>query len=539
MLALAAALPVLAAPPPSPPKLIVAISVDQFADALFRHYRPAYSGGLARLAGGIGFTGYQSHAATETCPGHSTILTGDHPAHTGIVANEWFDVATGSSIYCVSVPGTADPGARGGQYLKVDTLGDWLKRARPGARVIAVSGKDRAAIMMGGHHADAIYWWADRAGFTTSRYAAPATPAVMEPARTFDTALFARWRASPPALWPAEVPARCVAMEHPQSFGTLTLSGHVPPDGAKGIEAGDFLHSADFADQLRASPLFDAETLRFASDLIDHDRLGHGPATDLLAISLSATDYIGHRYGNGGPEMCAQVAALDHALGIFFARLDALGVPYVVVLTGDHGAEDATERAVAEGGTAQRIDGAAFVAALNRAVKAEVGLSYDPIMGGDPQQLLINVGPDPVLRGRVRDAAVAWLKARPEVAAVFTADQVIAAAPPPGKPVTDLSLAERFHESYYPGRSGDIAVAYREGTTLFIPHRPGDIVATHGSPWDYDRRVPILFWWPGAPEEQRHEPAETVDIAPTLAAIADIPAPPVDGHCLPQVAACR
>ena len=525
------------AAPPSPPKLIVAIAVDQFAASLFDRYRPSFTGGLARLGGGIAFTGYQSHAATETCPGHSTILTGRHPAATGIVANTWFDSRTGSSTYCVAVRGTADPEARGPQNLKVDTFGDWLKRAEPGARVVSVSGKDRAAIMLGGHHADAVYWWVDGVGFATSRYAAPVTPAVTALAESFNRALFARWGAAPPALWPTDLPASCRAMERPETFGSLRLSGHLPPDAARDVESGpDFLARTDFQDQLRVSPLFDPMTVDFAGQLIDRDRLGQGPATDLLAISLSTTDYIGHRYGNGGPEMCVQMAALDRALGTLLAKLDGLHVPYLVVLTADHGGSDAAERAKAQGVDAQRLDPVAFVKALNDDLKARLALPFDPVVADDPQQLSINVGPDEALRARVRDAAVAWLKGRPEVAAVFTAAETAAAVPAPGKPPTELTVAERFHESYDPQRSGDIQVALRPLTTVGNPRAAGDVVAGHGSPWDYDRRVPILFWWPGAPAEPRPDPIETVDIAPTLAAVAQVPAPAVDGRCLPVVA---
>src|SRR5689334_21340821 len=116
-----------AAPPPKDPKLVVAIAVDQYAWSLFQRYRPTYTGGLRRLADGRVYLGYQSHASTETCPGHSTLLTGDHPSRTGIVANTWYDRDSGSSVYCVSVDGVADPLAKGAGNLKVDTLGDWLR----------------------------------------------------------------------------------------------------------------------------------------------------------------------------------------------------------------------------------------------------------------------------------------------------------------------------------------------------------------------------------------------------------------------------
>ena len=450
-LALAGATGAAAATPPPAPKLIVVIAVDQLPADLFGRYRERFTGGMKRLADGVVFPdGYQSHAATEICPGHSTILTGRHPAATGIVANSWFDRKTGSSVYCVAVRGTADPDARGPQNLKVATFGDWLKAAQPGARVIAVSGKDRAAIMLGGHHADAVYWWVDGQGFRTSPFAGPAGPGVTAPAEAFDRALFARWRVTPPALWPAAPAPDCAPLARPHRFGQLMLSGTVPPDAAAGVETGDdYSARTDFQDQLRVSPIFDPLALDFASSLIDADRLGRGAATDLLAIGLSSTDHIGHRYGNGGAEMCAQMHALDRALGTFMAKLDTLDVPYVVALTADHGSVDAAERLTESGIAARRIDGAALLGELNAHLRQALGIAYDPIVGDDPQQLFINVaGGDAASRARVRDEAMAWLRGRREVARIFTADEIAAAAPPKGKPADRLSLAERFHESY-------------------------------------------------------------------------------------------
>jgi predicted AlkP superfamily pyrophosphatase or phosphodiesterase len=518
---------------PATPKLIVAISVDQYSSELFQRYRPTYTAGLKTLASGIAFpVGYQSHAATETCPGHSTILSGRHPAATGIIANSWFDLKTGSSVYCVAAPGSSDPNARGPQNIHVTTLGDWMKATEPGARSFAVSGKDRAAITMGGKHADGVWWWFDGVGFTTSSFAGPAGPAVTAPANAFNKALFARWKASPPPLW-AQPSAACAALEQPHHFGQIDLSGHVPPDIAAHVEDNPaFLITTDFQDNLRASPLFDATTLAFAEQVIAQQKLGHGPATDVLAVSLSANDYIGHRYGNGGAEMCVQQASLDAALGGFIDDLKALGVPVAVVLTADHGATDAAEREHEHDTEATRFDGAGFVGKLNKMLGKTLDLAYEPIFGDDPQQLYINVGPDEALRAKVRDAAVAWLKQQPEVREVFTRAEVEAATVPPGTTPDTLTMAQRFHESYDKDRSGDIAVAYRPRTSFGIPRGPGDVVAGHGSPWDHDRQVPILFWWPGAPSETRATPIETVDIAPTLAAIAGVKTPEVDGRCV-------
>ena len=520
-------------PAPERPKLIVAISVDQFSSELYKRYLASYAGGLKTLSDGVAYpVGYQSHAATETCPGHSTILSGRHPAATGIVANSWFDVKTGSSVYCVATPGSSDPNARGPQNLHVTTLGDWVKAAEPGARSYAVSGKDRAAITMGGQHPDGAYWWVDGVGFTTSSFAGPAGPAVTTALKRYDTALFAAWKAAHPVLWPAPSP-RCAALEKPETFGKITLSGHIPPDLAAQVEDNpQFLQTTDFQDNLRASPLFDEALEGFAEHVVTTHQLGRGPATDVLAVSFSANDYVGHRYGNGGPEMCVQQAALDATIGRFISFLRAQNTSFVVVLTADHGGTDAAEREHRSNPDATRLDSGAFIGRLNKAVMASLTLPFEPIVGDDPQQLYINVGPDADLHARVQAAAIAWLKKQPEVRDTFTRADVEAAVVPPHTAPDQLSIAQRFHESYDPARSGDIAVAYAPRTSFGMPRGPGDVVAGHGSPWDYDRQVPILFWWPGVVQDIRSAPVETVDIAPTLAALAKVPTPVVDGVCL-------
>ncbi|MDO6413448.1 alkaline phosphatase family protein [Sphingomonas sp. BIUV-7] len=541
LLALLAPAAASAAMPPRP-KLIVMIAVDQFSAELWDRYRGSFTGGLKRLDGGIAFgNGYQSHAATETCPGHSTMLTGRHPSGTGIVANEWIDRATGKSVYCVSVPGQPDADARGPQNLRAETLGDWMKAADPASRVVTVSGKDRAAIMLAGHKADAVYWWNDGDGFVTSPLAGPATPAVTEPAARFNADVLARWRAAPPALWPAQAPASCTALARPHVFGSFAESGQIPPEFAQGVtDKPDFPASKAFQLQLRSSALFDPLVADFADRVIDGMKLGRGPATDLLGVSFSATDYVGHRYGNGGAEMCVQMQVVDAAIGRLLAKLDSLGVPYVVALTADHGGTDAAERETENGTPAQRVDAKGLAAALNSALRSKMGLPEAPFIYAEANELFLRPGFDPALAGPVTAEAVAWLRTRPEVAEVVTRAEVAAVPLPRGGPAA-LSHAQRFRESYDPERTGDILISFRERASIGLPVKFGDSVAGHGSIWDYDRRVPILFWWPGVRGRVRAEGIETVDIAPTLAALAQVPAPIVDGVCLHRVAgrSCR
>jgi hypothetical protein len=173
-----------ASAPMRPPKLIVAISVDQLSADLFAQYRNHWTRGFARLLTGAVFpSAYQGHAATETCPGHSTILTGMRPAHTGIIANQWIDQnapRADKTVYCAedeSVPGsTHDTYTASDKHLRVPTLGEYMKGANPAARVVSVAGKDRAAIMMGGHKVDELWWWD---GQTYRSYAGRATPPVV------------------------------------------------------------------------------------------------------------------------------------------------------------------------------------------------------------------------------------------------------------------------------------------------------------------------------------------------------------------------
>lgn len=157
------------------PRLVVVISVDQFSAELMQTYGPELSGGLARLRReGVFFTeAYHDHGFTETGPGHSVLLSGRFPAHTGIVENRWIDRATGKLVYCVedatakALHAPAQASASNARFLG-DGLGDWLQAQVPGSRVFAVSGKDRAAILLAGRRPTAAYWFTGPAGFTSS-----------------------------------------------------------------------------------------------------------------------------------------------------------------------------------------------------------------------------------------------------------------------------------------------------------------------------------------------------------------------------------
>lgn len=521
----------LAQEPAVRPKLILAISVDQFSANLFDEWRSRYRAGLARLASGVAYpSGYQTHAGTETCPGHSTLLTGKHPNKTGIVANAFFDAAAGRPVYCVTDPGVAlahDATARntvGPAQLEATTLGDWLKAASPQSRVVAVSGKDRAAITMAGHRPDGVFWIAPRYGFTT--YIAPGADAAkaLEPVAAANARLAPLWKRQP--KWTYRTAACRVAEGNWVVGDGRPFRSTVPPtDYAAASEP------REIGMALLASPTSDEVTGEAAIDLLRHYRLGRGPATDLLAVSFSGTDWVGHRYGTRGPEMCEQMHRLDATIGRLLAAVDATGAPYLLVLSADHGGSDMTERLQAQGFDGRRVSASEVIGRVNKALMAELGLAKAPL-AGSPEEARLTSDVPAGDRDRVLAAAVRTLAAQPEVAAAFSRETLLATPIRKGAPPEEVSLQERFAMSAHPTRSPDIMGALQPLHTL-DGGNAGDAISGHGSPWNYDRRVPMLFWWPGVRSEDRFVPVETVDIAPTLAAALGL-APPddIDGRCL-------
>lgn len=503
--------------PRTAPKLIVAISVDQFSADLFAQYRNHFTGGFARLVQGAVFpSGYQSHAATETCPGHSTILTGMRPAHTGIVANTWIDQKAGRAdkfVYCAEderVPGsTHDKYTAADLHLRVPTLGEMMKAADPATRVVSVAGKDRAAIMMGGHKVDELWFW-DGASFVS--YAGRKAPPAVLRANTAVADLIGKPQG------PLPLPGFCAGLARPIRVGTQTLG------------TGRFERAAGDAKSFRASPAIDSAVLGIAYGIAQDMRLGRRSSTDLLIVGLSATDYVGHTYGTQGSEMCIQMNELDLALDGFFAALDGLGVDYEVVLTADHGAHDMTERQAEHAMPMEtRVDPALSPKAVGAAIGRELGIAGPVLLAAESDIYIASDVPED-RRAAVIAATVRHYSALPQVAAVLTREQ-IAATPMPTTPPETWTLAERARASFDAERSGDMLLLLKPRVTPIPLPGPG-YVETHGSPWDYDRRVPILFWRKGMTGFEQPLSVETVDIVPTLAATIGLPVSGLDGRCL-------
>lgn len=508
------------------PHLIVTIVIDQFSATLFNQYRGRLTGGLHTLSeqGRVYQSGYQSHAITETCPGHSTVLTGASPWLTGIPANNWTDRETGKRHYCLAAPANTlahgrntDNGPVGPDQLRVTTLGDWLKAASPESRVFAVSGKDRGAINLAGHQGRA-FWLTEGFGFTT--YVEPGQdPAErLQPVAALNARLAPRLAQAPTWTYTSEA---CRALEGDWVIGGRPYHATVPP--------------ADL--EFETSPLEDEVTLDAAADLLDTQQLGRRGVVDMLGVSLSATDHIGHSYGQQGPEMCEQMHRLDAALGAFLDKLSHVPGGVLVVLTADHGGSDFAERMAAQGQPAARRGDPEALARLNAEMKARFHLTADPLAPGGSGLMVVGEGgvpmADTTLRDRIAAAVVEVIRAQPGYAGAWTLNEVLASPPPPADlSPQEYTLLQRERLSAVAGRSADILLASNPGTSG--RGRVGGSIASHGSPWDYDRRVPIVFWSPGVTVGQERPLAvRTVDIAPTLANVIGVaPADTVEGRCL-------
>lgn len=504
------------ASPASRPTLLVTIVVDQYSSDLFGEYRALYQDGLATLARGAVFPhGYQSHAATDTCPGHSTILTGARPGHTGIIANDWQDPAHRSpgGSYSQDCIDEIDPqGVRtvSRKPLLVPTLGDRLRAADPGSRTVAIGGKDRAAMMLGGKDAYLTLWWAARKGFVTysdAEVTAGMRGTIEAVNRKVETAYRSVQRAN--------LPAQC--------------KGRSRPAKVRDIEAG--------TSKWRATPALDTVTLQMAKSAIDTLKLGKGPAVDVLAVSFSATDYVGHFFGTAGAEMCAQQLALDETIGDLLSHLDKARISYVVALTADHGGSDIPERNAGRGvPTADRIEPGLSPDRLGAEAARDLNL-MSPVLLGEYFANDVYLAPsvDRKLRPSVLEAVRKRYAGHRQVERVFTRNELLTAEPPSGPP-DQWSLLDRAKASFNEQRSGDLVVLLKPYVSLYgKPDDPDtDYIGSHGSAWDYDRRVPILFWWSGIEGFEQPAAIETVDIAPTLASLIGLKIHPeeMDGRVL-------
>jgi predicted AlkP superfamily pyrophosphatase or phosphodiesterase len=506
------------------PRLIVTVVVDQMrADYLQQFNRHWKNGFRTLLDQGMVFENARyPYLVTVTCAGHATIGTGALPHRHGLVNNTWWQRKERALTGCSADPGTTDisygrPVRLGNSAtnLLTPTLADELRTQKPGARVVSVSMKARSAIMLAGHAADAIVWFDDPAGsWTTSKaFAAGPVPAVKEfvEKNPYEKDLGKVWTLSSP---PDSYLNRDAGVGERPMAGWNGLFPH-PINGRGGVDA-------QFFALWQATPLADAYLGRLAASLVDSFKLGQGNGTDFLGVSFSVLDDVGHGFGPESREIEDVLRQLDVTLGTLIAHLDAkVGrANYVLALSADHGV--APMPVPPRGGRVATED-------VRERIEDALRTAWGPPEKGSyvVAVYFTDVYFADGVYGKLRanttlmSSVIKSLEEIPGVLRVLRTDQLSDSSRDP--------MVRAAALSYVASRNGDLMVVPKE--YWFMSPR-AVIGTTHGSPYEYDTHVPVIFL--GGPVKAGRSKANVTpaDIAPTLGDLAGVKLPMAEGRAL-------
>jgi hypothetical protein len=471
------------------PKLVLAIVIDQFRYDYLLRFRTEYKEGLDRLLtrGAVFTNANYEHFPTVTAVGHSTFLSGALPSISGIVGNDWLDRDTGKVVTSVSddsvktLGGAGDGGASPNRLL-VSTVGDELKMSNGSrSRVIGVSIKDRSAILPAGHMADGAFWFDPKNGSFISS--------------TFYFAELPGWASEFNAAHPAD-----------RYKGAAWLDRTYPN------ETGEKLYQA-----LLDSPFANDLVEAFAERAVEGEKLGQRGVTDLLAVSFSANDHVGHAVGPDAPEVHAISVSTDQEIGRLFQFLDSrMGMQNVlVVLTGDHGVAP-----LAEVNQARHMPGGRMAPGIVKdTVQAALTKKYGEgkwITGPAEHSLYLNVDlirEKKLDRAEVDQTAADAALTIPHVFRVYTREQLVRGA------IQNDQVGRRVTNGFFERRSADVFL-------LLDPYWMfGARGTTHGTTFSYDAHVPVIFMGPGIKAGRFDESIAVNDVAPTLATLLGIETP--------------
>jgi len=516
------------------PRLILQITVDQLrGDLPTRYYDRLGDSGFRYLweSGVVYRNAHHAHANTETIVGHATLATGAHPSVHGMVGNLWFDRESGFTTYNVedanyrllstdaSVDASTeiDPTQRAARSdgrspaaLLVTTFADELRSSTGGnAKVVGVSVKDRGAISMAGHSGTA-YWFSKASGeFVTSTYYRDRYPDWVNaynstnPSHAFagtqwnllhgqDSYLFGD---SDDREWETDVAG--FGRVFPHDFG----------DGS----------SRFFTTWLTLSPAGDELVLDFAKRALVEERLGQDGVTDYLSVSFSSTDYVGHVFGPSSLEAEDNILRLDRTLADLFAFVDGkVGLENtLIVLSADHGGPDTPGYLESLKIPAGYVDPGSWDkdSALAR-IKDEFGIEGPLIETYDHPYLYFSAA---VKNNRHIDQEALEATVVEELSKFQGISLAVSSSALRRGNLPDTELYRAVLHNFNPKRSGDVYVVFEPN--WFINDFDGLVVAsTHGSPWNYDTHVPIVFAGAGLKPQMIDRPVQTVDVAVTLAA---------------------
>jgi hypothetical protein len=437
------------------------------------------------------------YAVAFTCPGHASLFTGAYSNVHGIIGNEWFDASRGRKVYCVEDSNATQVGGNSGpgyspRNLIGSTIGDELRMASGfRSKVIAISLKDRSAVVPGGHTANGAYWYDVESGhFVTSTYYMRELPlwvGQFNDARPAKAYCGKPWQALPSA---------------PHSGGTVLRK----------FDSTQPCPNPAFLAWLRNTPFMNKLELDFAREAIKNEGLGQGPETDLLAISLSVNDSIGHEFGPYSDEVADTTLRTDRDLADFLRDLHkSVGLDNVwVALAADHGAGP-TPRFVKE----HRLGpGNAGLSAVKDAVEQALARSFGSDRWvEDISSFCITLSRSTLQKHQVDQPRVEAVAAEaaasvPAVTAAFTRTQLLAGTLP------RTPLGQKAANSFSSQRSGDVFLILDPFASPVV----GEAGSAHGSPWSYDTQVPLVLWGSAFKPGVYAVPCEPIDLAPTLAA---------------------
>jgi arylsulfatase A-like enzyme len=502
------AVPTLAAAQ-QPPKLIVLITVDQMRADYLDKWAGQFTGGLARLNknGAVFTNAFQDHANTETAPGHSTLLSGREPYRTGIVFN-----AEGVPDANAPILGGGGPGASPFRF-RGTTLVDWLKYRDSRSRALSVSRKDRGAILPIGKAKEAVFWYQSDGRFSTSVYYADKLPDWVNRFNDRRIPQSYAGKAWMPLLDASAYPEPdSVPIE---DMGHETAFPHaLSPDSV--AAARDFI----------AFPWMDDLTVQFALDGVTAMKLGAGRSTDVLSVSLSSTDAVGHRFGMASRELHDQILRVDRAIGVLIDSLYKLRDSSTIVfaLAADHGVTLPPELAKPAADTPPPVRVDLYPLAQEFQVYLATRMNTDSAFAWEDAVMMLNrsrlthnhINADSLARAFADSA-----KQEPGVMRADLFKDILSA-----DTIKD-PIARRWRHSIPPEWPVAVVVTLNHGSVW------GATPGVHGSPWDDDCHVPLVFYGPWIKPGRYDEFARTVDIAPTFAEIAGVrPSEEIDGHAL-------
>lgn len=493
------------------PSLVVFLVFDGLRyDDLERWRHRMGPGGFRRLLeGGTVFDSARyPYATTKTCPGHATLATGALPGVHGIISNEWYERESGAEVSCVrdsTSPPLDDPKGKGvsPRRLRISTLGDRLLATHgASSRVLSVSLKDRAAIMLGGHRGQA-YWWGTK-GFTTSRHHAEHLPPWVS---TWNEAQVSQKGGA----W-----ARGAELATYAALGPDDDARERPPEGL----GRTFPHPLTTEDAFLYTPLGAEKLFEFALAGVRAEALGQRPgARDLLAIGMSSVDVVSHGFGPESHETVDMLLRLDRALAAFLETVEReLGLSKVLVaVSADHGMAPAPARAE------QRMSGALVMRAVDTALDQAFGPD-DWVEAFITPHLYLRQARLKARKVRLEvavEVSSKAVRALPGIADVVSAEDV--------RVGREQGFARRVRGEYVPERSGELVII-ADPHVLLAPD--DEHASTHGTPYEYDIHVPLVLFGQGLPAVRQGRPVTPLDLAPTLATWLGVTLPDASGSPL-------